>query len=86
MTTATPAIAAEAATVSEGLDLGQTALIGVFGAPEARRALVRSSRGRISRVEVGDRLLGGRVLKIEQSALLIETRAGVAQLSLPDAE
>ena len=83
MSTAAQSIPDREATIPGALYLGQPALIGVFGAPEARRALVRSGRGRITRVEVGDRLLGGRVVRIEQDALVIETNAGLAQLSMP---
>ncbi|MEM1430822.1 MAG: hypothetical protein AAGG09_15310 [Pseudomonadota bacterium] len=84
MATATPSIAERAATIGNGLDLGQPALIGVFGAPDRRRALVRSARGRITRVEVGDRLLGGRVVRIEPVRLVIERASGVTQLAMPD--
>jgi len=84
MSTAPLPIPDREATIRGALNLGRPALIGTFGAPDERRALVRSGRGRITRVEVGDRLLGGRVLRIEQGAVVIETRAGLAQLAMPD--
>ncbi|MCB1391274.1 MAG: hypothetical protein KDK12_19350, partial [Rhodobacteraceae bacterium] len=42
-------------------------LIGVFGTPNDRRALVRLSTGRVVRVQVGDRLDGGQVAAIGEN-------------------
>ena len=44
-------------------------LIGVYGTAGSRRALVRTPTGRFLRVEVGDRLDGGRVAAISETEL-----------------
>lgn len=60
---------ARQATETGALRLNQINLIGVFGAPNDRRALVRLSSGRVVRVQVGDRLDGGQVSAIGESEL-----------------
>ena len=71
---AAPAIPSSAsvarqATETNAINLGNINLIGVFGSPDDRRALVRLSSGRVVRVQVGDRLDGGRVTAIGESEL-----------------
>ncbi|MCL4189950.1 MAG: hypothetical protein KJZ85_20315, partial [Rhodobacteraceae bacterium] len=65
----TRASVAQQATLARAIDLRQTNLIGVFGAPNARRALVRLADGRIVEVGVGDRLDGGQVAQIGERQL-----------------
>jgi Tfp pilus assembly protein PilP len=60
---------AQQATVRGALNLRQVNLIGVYGQPSNRRALVRLSNGRYQKVQVGDRLDGGRVRAIGESEL-----------------
>lgn len=60
---------ARQATETDALRLNQINLIGVFGAPNDRRALVRLSSGRVVRVQVGDRLDGGQVSAIGENEL-----------------
>jgi hypothetical protein len=60
---------ARAATVENAINLRKINLIGVYGSKSDRRALVRLSSGRLSKVKVGDRLNGGRVQSITDSAL-----------------
>ncbi len=60
---------ARAATESDAIRLNRINLIGVFGTPNDRRALVRLSSGRVVRVSVGDRLDGGQVTAIGESEL-----------------
>ena len=45
-------------------------LIGVYGTASDRRALVRLPSGRYVKVEVGDRIDGGRVAAIRDGELL----------------
>lgn len=71
-----------AATEADALDLGRTALIGTFGAPKARAGLVRMASGRIRRVKAGDRLLGGRIVRVEPDGLLIDQGGALARLPL----
>lgn len=73
-TTAAPEIPTSAsvaaqATVANAINLGRTNLIGVYGASGNRRALVRLGNGRFVKVEVGDRLDGGKVASISEGQL-----------------
>jgi hypothetical protein len=60
---------ARAATENNALKLRRVNLIGVYGTPSNRRALVRLANGRYKKVKVGDRLDGGRVNAIGDSEL-----------------
>lgn len=60
---------ARSATVRNAINLGKINLIGVYGTPNNRRALVRLSNGKYQKVQVGDRLDGGRVSAIGDSEL-----------------
>ncbi|MFN4100822.1 MAG: hypothetical protein ACK4GT_13680, partial [Pararhodobacter sp.] len=60
---------ARAATEENAIRLNRVNLIGVFGSPNSRRALVRLSNGRVVRVQVGDQLDGGQVAAIGDSEL-----------------
>lgn len=72
--TTTPAIPTSAsvatrATSKNALNLRRINLIGIYGSSSARRALVRLDNGRYVKVEVGDRLDGGKVTSISASQL-----------------
>ncbi|MEL7098690.1 MAG: hypothetical protein AAGM84_07670 [Pseudomonadota bacterium] len=72
--TVTPRIPSSAsvareATIRNAINLNRVNLIGVYGTPSARRALVRLSNGRYRKVKVGDRIDGGRVSAIGESEL-----------------
>ena len=60
---------ARSATVKNAINLRQVNLIGVYGKPSARRALIRLSNGRYQKVSIGDRIDGGRVSAIGNSEL-----------------
>jgi hypothetical protein len=60
---------ARQATETDAINLRDVNLIGVFGTPEDRRALVRLSSGRVVRVQVGDRVDGGQVTAIGENEL-----------------
>lgn len=60
---------ARQATVKNALDLRNVSLIGVYGKPSDRRALVRLSNGRYQKVQVGDRIDGGKVAAIGETEL-----------------
>ncbi|MEM6306280.1 MAG: hypothetical protein AAF744_16300, partial [Pseudomonadota bacterium] len=60
---------AKQATVRNAINLRKVNLIGVYGKPSNRRALVRLSNGRYKKVTVGDRVDGGRVTAIGDSEL-----------------
>lgn len=60
---------AKQATVRNAINLRKLNLIGVYGNPSSRRALIRLSNGRYQKVKVGDRIDGGRVAAISDSEL-----------------
>ncbi|MEQ5868411.1 hypothetical protein J4E08_00710 [Sagittula sp. NFXS13] len=60
---------ASSATVRNAIRLNRINLIGVYGTPANRRALVRLPSGKYQKVQVGDRLDGGRVAAIGESEL-----------------
>jgi len=65
----TSASVAQQATQARAINLRRVNLIGVFGTPNDRRALVRLSNGQVVRVQVGDRLDGGQVSAIGDDEL-----------------
>lgn len=65
----TTASVAQQATQARAINLRRVNLIGVFGTPNDRRALVRLSNGQVVRVQVGDRLDGGQVSAIGDDEL-----------------
>ena len=79
----TPAAVSREATVSRAIRLNEMNLIGVFGTPGDRRALVRMPNGRFQRVEVGDRLDGGRVAAIGETELSYVKNGRTIVLALP---
>lgn len=60
----TAASVAAAATQRRGIDLGRTTIIGIVGAGQASRALIRLRNGRIVTVRLGDRIDGGTINSI----------------------
>jgi len=65
----TSASVAKQATEKNALALNEINLIGLYGAPGNRRALVRLANGRFVKVGVGDRIDGGKVTAIGDSQL-----------------
>lgn len=74
---------AREATEKNLLDLSKISLIGVYGSSSNRRALVRLPSGRFTKVEVGDRMDGGRVLAIGDETLRYTKRGRNLVLSMP---
>ena len=60
---------AVAATNTNAITLRRVNLIGVYGKPSNRQALVRLANGRFVKVKVGDRIDGGQVAAIGESQL-----------------
>lgn len=77
-----PSVAKEA-TVKRGIKLSSINLIGVYGSSSDRRALVRLTSGRYVKVQVGDRLDGGRVASISSSELKYVKSGRNVTLKLP---
>tara|TARA_R100000935_G_scaffold13574_5_gene27176 strand:+ start:4754 stop:7441 length:2688 start_codon:yes stop_codon:yes gene_type:complete len=71
------------ATVKNAIKLRSINLIGVYGKPSSRRALIRLSNGRYQKVAVGDRLDGGRVSAIGESELRYNRRGRDVVLKMP---
>ncbi len=72
--TVTPKVPSKAsvsrsATVKNAINLRRVNLIGVYGKPSSRSALVRLANGRYQKVKIGDRIDGGRVAAISNSEL-----------------
>lgn len=80
----TSASVARQATIENGIDLRRTALIGVYGASNNRRALVRLRNGRYVRVAIGDRLDGGVVAAITSDTLQYTKGGRSVILQMPD--
>ena len=65
------------------LNLSQVNLIGVYGTPQSRRALVRLANGRFQKVKVGDRVDGGRVVAISDAELRYQKGGRNVVLKMP---
>ena len=78
-----PGGVARAATQEDVIRLRDINLIGVYGRPNARRALVRLSNGRYVRVEVGSELDGGQVTAIGDEALNYVKRGRTYAIQMP---
>lgn len=65
----TRANVAKTATIKNAINLSKINLIGVYGTPSKRKALLRLASGRLVRVKIGDRVDGGRVAAIGTASL-----------------
>ncbi len=74
---------ARQATVRNAINLREINLIGVYGTPSNRRALVRLPNGRYQKVTVGDRLDGGQVSAIGDSELRYQKGGRNLTLTIP---
>jgi hypothetical protein len=78
-----PGGVAVAATQEGAIRLRDLNLIGIYGRPNAPRALVRLSNGRYAHVEVGSSLDGGQVTAIGNGVLNYVKRGRTIVLGLP---
>ena len=69
--------------MDNAINLRQINLIGVYGTPSNRRALVRLPSGRYKKVKVGDNVDGGRVLAIGDSELRYKRGGRNMTLKIP---
>jgi hypothetical protein len=86
--TVTPTIPSTAsvarqATMKNEINLRRVNLIGVYGTPSNRRALVRLPSGRYKKVKVGDTVDGGRVVAIGDSELRYQKSGRSLTLKIP---
>ena len=79
-----PRSVSEAATMENVMSLREINLIGVYGTPSDRRALVRLENGRYVRVSVGDTLDGGQVAAISDNSLNYVRRGRTITLEIPE--
>lgn len=79
----TSASVARSATEQNAINLRQVNLIGVYGTPSDRRALVRLSNGRYRKVQIGDRIDGGQVSAIGDTELRYTKSGRSVVLRLP---
>lgn len=77
------ASASKEATVRNAINLRRVNLIGVYGKPSSRRALVRLSNGRYRKVQVGDRIDGGQVSAIGDAELRYQKSGRAIVLKMP---
>ena len=74
---------ARQATVENAIKLNRVNLVGVYGVPSDRRALVRLKSGRYVKVKVGDKVDGGVVAQITDTQLHYKKGSRLLTLSLP---
>ena len=74
---------AKQATLKNAINLKKINLMGVYGTPSNRRALIRMSNGRYKKVKVGDRIDGGRVSAIGESELRYQKSGRNITLTMP---
>lgn len=74
---------ARQATIDDAMRLNRINLVGVFGRPSDRRALVRLPSGRYVKVQVGDSVDGGTVAAISETALQYQKGGRTVQLTMP---
>ncbi|MGP6085850.1 hypothetical protein [Antarctobacter jejuensis] len=74
---------ARSATLENAINLNRINLIGVYGTPNNRRALVRLPNGKYQKVKVGDRLDGGRVSAIGDGDLRYKKGSRDVVLKMP---
>lgn len=79
----TSASVAKQATVENAIKMRQINLIGVYGKPSSRRALVRLPNGQFKKVKVGDTIDGGRVAAIGETELRYIKRGRNLVLTMP---
>lgn len=80
----TTASVARQATMENSINLRKVNLIGVYGTPSNRRALVRLSSGRYKKVKVGDKIDGGQVVAIGDAELRYQKGGRNVVLKIPN--
>ena len=80
----TTASVAKAATQRRGIDMGRTTIIGIIGAGQASRALIRLRNGKIVTVRLGDRIDGGQINSIGNGRLTYVKGGRTHELRLLD--
>lgn len=72
------------ATLPEALELNELSVIGLMDARDGMAALIRSARGEIARVTIGDEAFGVQIIAIGDDQVLLTDRWGQTKsLALP---
>jgi hypothetical protein len=79
----TRASVAKQATMANVLNMSKLSLIGIYGTPSNRHAMVRQANGRYVKVSIGDRIDGGRVAAITESELRYQKGGRMVVLEMP---
>ncbi len=74
---------AKQATFKNALNLSKTALIGVYGTPSNRYAMIRTEGGRYKKVKVGDKVDGGKIQAITASEVRYQKGSKLLTLAMP---
>ncbi|WP_430464397.1 hypothetical protein [Tabrizicola sp.] len=74
---------AKQATFRNALAMDKTALIGVYGTPSQRYAMIRTTNGRYKKVKVGDKVDGGRIQAITASEVRYQKGSRLVTLKMP---
>lgn len=80
---ATSSTVARAATEKSRFKKSRMTLVGIFGAPSKRRALIRMPTGRYVKVQTGDRVSGWKISAIGESSLRINKGSRDQVLRIP---
>lgn len=75
--------ARQESTIKNAINLRKVNLIGVYGKPSDRRALVRLANGRYQKVQVGDSFDGGRISAIDDDELRYQKSGRNMVLKMP---
>lgn len=79
----TRASVSQQATFANAINLGRTNLIGVYGSPSRRYALIRTSSGSFKKVRVGDPIDGGTIAAITDSEVRYQKGGRLVALAMP---
>lgn len=80
----TAANVARSATQTRGIDMGRTTIIGIIGAGQASRALIRLRSGKVVTVRLGDRIDGGTINQIGDGRLTYVKSGQLRELRMLD--
>lgn len=77
--------AADTATVAAQFDPTEPLLLGTYGSDSDRRAILRLPNGVLSKVTVGDRLAGDKVLAIAEDFVTVAHQGTLRRFTFPSA-
>ncbi len=80
----TSASVAQTATQKRGMNPGRTTIIGIIGAGQASRALIRLRNGNVVTVRLGDRIDGGTINSIGDGRLTYVKAGRLYELRMLD--